>query len=62
MDSFAIRKDPSQGKPADYTPAVETQEATSKFITYMQTVSEKMQKIAKVVFNLIRIYILRVKL
>ena len=62
MDSFAIRKDPSQGTEAEYTPAVETQEAASKFVTYMQTICEKLQKIMKVLFNIVKIYVLRVKL
>ena len=62
MDSFAIRKDPSQGKQVAGTPEAIDQERTSKFITYMQTFAEKMQKIAKVIRNLIKIYILRVKL
>ena len=62
MDAFAIRKDPSQGKTVDGTPEAQTQETTSKFITWMQTFAEKLQKIAKVIRNIIKIYVLRVKL
>lgn len=62
MDSFAIRKDPSQGKQIEGTPEIEAEQNVSKFITYLQTVCEKMQKIMKVIGNLIKIYVFRVKL
>ena len=62
VDSMAIQKDKSQGKQIDYTPEVEDQINTSKFITFMQTFAEKLQKIMTVVCNIIKIYVLRVKL
>ena len=62
VDSMAIQKDKSQGKQIDYTPEVEDQINTSKFITFMQTLGEKLQKIMTVVCNIIKIYVLRVKL
>ncbi len=63
MDSIAIQKDRSQGTPTDYTPqdAQDTVEE-NRFVAFLKAAGEVMKKILIVVWNIIRIYVLRVEL
>ncbi len=59
MDSFAIRKDPSQGKSVDYTEDVPQENEPGKLETTMQKIKDAMQILSKLLVNLTRIYVLR---
>ena len=60
MDSFAIQKDPSQGKTVDYSEDVPQESEPSSFETFMQKVKDAVEILSKLMVNLTRIYVLRV--
>ena len=60
MDSFAIQKDPSQGKVVDYTDDAPQESEPSSFETTMQKIKDALQIMSNLLVNLTRIYVLRV--
>ncbi len=60
VDSFAIQKDPSQGKTVDYTEDTPQENEPSSLETFLQKFKDAAEIISKLLVNLTRIYVLRV--
>ena len=60
VDSFAIQKDPSQGKTVDYTEDVPQENEPSSFESFLQKFKDAAEIFSKLLLNLTRIYVLRV--